>query len=57
MMKQFYVQPSAELLALMTEDVITASGENAFGFKFTQSGAGISDVTPGSFNDSFEFDW
>ncbi len=57
MKQKFYVQPSVELSALMTEDVITVSGENAFGFKFTQSGAGITGATPGDFNDSFDFGW
>ena len=57
MKNKFYVQPSVELSALMSEDVITASNENSFGFKFMQSGAGITGATPGDFDDSFDFGW
>jgi len=57
MRNKLYVQPSVELSVLASEDVIAASGENAYGFRFTQSGVGIADVTPGSFDDNFEFDW
>jgi len=57
MKNKYYVQPSIALSVLATEDVITASGENEWGFRFAQSGNGISNITPEHFEQTFDFEW
>ena len=55
MRNKLYVQPSVELSALVTEDVITASGESTWSFE--QIGAGIEDVNVDDFDTTFDFRW
>ena len=55
MKNKLYVQPFVELSALVTEDVITLSGESTWSFE--QIGTGIDAVNVDDFDTTFDFRW